>query len=128
MKLQLPVALADLASCRYYDGKKRYVLSMETANPTSAESELETPMVDGIANRWIKDRIYILEACKLQDPEEYAFLKRELASENHLVTENEKKELDGYYGAHIVLAILSIVWAGGPLFVTAFLLGVFLIS
>ena len=107
-------------------GKKKYVLSMGLANLTSAESELETPMVDGIANRWIKDRISVLEACKLQDTEEYAFLKRELASENHLVTENEKKALDGYYGAHIFVTILSIVFPGSTLFVMAFLLGVFL--
>ena len=99
---------------------------MEPANLTSAESELETPMVDGIANRWIKDRISILEACKLQDTEEYAFLKRELASGDHLVAENEDKNFNYYYGVHIIVTILCIVWAGGPLFVTMFLLGLIL--
>ena len=99
---------------------------MEPANLTSAESELEMPMVDGIANRWIKDRISILEACKLQDTEEYAFLKRELASGDHLVAENEDKNFNYYYGVHIIVTILCIVWAGGPLFVTMFLLGLIL--
>lgn len=101
---------------------------MGLANLTSAKDELETPMVDGIANRWIKDRISILEACKLQDTEEYAFLKRELASENHLVTENENKQCGVYYCGHICTAILSVVFVGFPLFVTMFLLGVLLIS
>ena len=101
---------------------------MEQANLTSAKNELATPMVDGIANRWIKDRISILEAWKLQDTEEYAFLKRELASGNHLVTENEDKKLDGCYGGHIFVTVLYVVVAGVPLFVVMFILGIFLIS
>lgn len=101
---------------------------MEPANLTSAKNELATPMVDGIANRWIKDRISILEACKLQDTEEYAFLKRELASGDHLVAENEDKNLDYYYGEHIIVTILCIVFSGSTFFGIAFLLGVLLIS
>ena len=101
---------------------------MEPANLTSAESELETPMVDGIANRWIKDRIYILEAYKRQDTEEYAFLKRELASGNHLVTENEIDRFHGCHGGHVFVTLLYVVVAGVPLFVVMFILGIFLIS
>lgn len=101
---------------------------MGLANLTSAKDELETPMVDGIANRWIKDRIYILEAYKRQDTEEYAFLKRELASGNHLVTENEIDRFHGCHGGHVFVTLLCVVFAGGPLFVVMFILGIFLIS
>ena len=99
---------------------------MEPANLTSAKNELATPMVDGVANRWIKDRISILEACKLQDTEEYAFLKRELASGDHLVAENEDKNFNYYYGVHIIVTILCIVFPGFDLFVTMFFLGIIL--
>ncbi len=101
---------------------------MEPANLTSAKNELATPMVDGVANRWIKDRISVLEACKLQDTEEYAFLKRELASGNHLVTENEIDRFHGCHGGHIFVTLLYVVWAGGPLSVPMFSLCVLLIS
>ena len=101
---------------------------MEPANLTSAKNELATPMVDGVANRWIKDRISVLEACKLQDTEEYAFLKRELASGNHLVTENEIDRFHGCHGGHVFVTLLCVVFAGGPLFVVMFILGIFLIS
>ena len=99
---------------------------MEPANLTSAKNELATPMVDGVANRWIKDRISVLEACKLQDTEEYAFLKRELASGNHLVTENEIDRFHGCHGGHVFVTLLCVVFAGGPLFVTMFFLGLIL--
>ena len=101
---------------------------MGLANLTSAKNELATPMVDGIANRWIKDRISILETYKHQDTEEYSFLKRELASGNHLVTENEIDRFHGCYGGHIFVTVLYVVVAGVPLFVVMFILGIFLIS
>ena len=57
----------------------------------------EKPSVDGVANRYIKKRIDLLESMLWLkypgDSEELAFLKDELASGRHLVTQKEDDSL-----------------------------------